>query len=101
MMKEEFMRELRSIPGHENDAEISLADWEKVQHVYMWHPAIPNVGGKSVIAHIYAYGGIMTIVDMLLRANKAEEADRKIREIRRDISVMEKHIAEIMAEVCA
>lgn len=98
MMREEFLKRVRAIPGREN-AEISDADYARVEYVYMFHPAIPNVGGKDVIAHLYAYGGMLVIRDMYARAKKADDAERKIAEIRRDIAGAEKRIAEIMAEV--
>lgn len=100
MMKEEFLRELRAIPGHEDDV-IMLNDYALVERVYTWHPSIPNVGGKAAIAHIYAYGGILVIKDMLPRAERAEQADAQIRAIRKDIQGMEQAIRDIQAEIYA
>lgn len=98
MMREEFLKRVRAIPGHEN-AEISDADYARVEYVYMFHPAIPDVGGKEIIANLYAYGGMLVIRDMYARAKKADEAERKIHAIRKDIEGMEKQIQDLMAEV--
>lgn len=89
---------LRRIPGHESD-KVKDGEYPYVEYVYMFHPAIPNVGGKDVIAHIYAYGGILVIKDMYARAKKADEAERKVHAIRKDIEGMEKQIQDLMAEV--
>jgi hypothetical protein len=100
MMKDEFLKRLHAIPGHESD-EVTTDEYTCIEYVYMFHPAIPDVGGKDVIAHLYAYGGMLVIKDMYARAEKADDAEQKIAEIRRDIAGAEKRIAEIMAEVCA
>ena len=98
MMREESLKRVRAIPGHEN-AEISDADYARVEYVYMFHPAILDVGGKEIIANLYAYGGMLVIRDMYARAKKADDAERKVAEIRHEIAGAEKRIAEIMAEV--
>lgn len=98
MMREEFIRELQHIRG---DATITAEDYAIVEYVYTWHPAIMDVGGKRQIAEIYAHGGMLVIRDMLPRAKKAEEYDRKIRAIRKDIAGMEKQVNDLMAEILA
>ena len=99
MTSEEFKERVEKIPSKYHD--FTQEDYAIIEYVYTWHPAIDNYGGKDQIAEIYAHGGMMVVRDMYARAQKAEEADKKIREIRRDISGMEKRIVEIMAEVCA
>lgn len=99
MTREEFKERVEKIPSKYHD--FTQEDYAIIEYVYTWHPAIDNMTGKDQIAEIYAHGGMMVVRDMYARAQKAEEADKKIREIRRDISGMEKRIAEIMAEVCA
>jgi hypothetical protein len=85
MTKNEFLRELRAIPGHETE-DITAQLYALVERVYTWHPCIPNVGGKRVIAQLYAIGGEVLIMDMLPRADAAiKAAEDSIRAIRRDI----------------
>lgn len=98
MMKEEFVRELQAIRG---DATITADDYAIVEYVYTWHPAIADVGGKRQIAEIYVHGGMLVIRDMLARAKKAENADGKMREIRRDIAGMEAKLAELQESILA
>lgn len=100
MMKSEFLDCLHAIPGHENDT-IMGEDYALVEYVYAWHPSIPEVGGKKVIASLYAAGGMLVMRDMLPRASKAEETDKTVREIRRDISGMERRISDLLAGVMA
>ena len=99
MTREEFKERLEKIPSKYHA--FSAEDYALIEYVYTWHPGIDNVTGKDQIAQLYAHGGIMIIKDMLPRAQKAEEVDGKIRAIRADISGMEKHIRDLMAEVCA
>lgn len=99
MTREEFKERLEKIPSKYHS--FSTDDYILIEYVYTWHPAIDNMTGKDQIAGIYALGGIMLIRDMYARAKKAEEADRKIRAIRKDIQGMEQQIADIQAEVWA
>lgn len=99
MTREEFKERLEKIPSKYHA--FSADDYAVIEYVYTWHPAIDNMTGKQQIAELYAHGGMMIMRDMYARSQKAEEADRKIRAIRADISGMEKMIAEIQAEVWA
>ena len=65
MMKAEFEKRI--------GASISRADYSIVEHVYMWHPAIPNAGGKDKIASLYLLGGMDVIRDMDRRAVEVEK----------------------------
>ena len=98
MMREEFIAKLREIPGHEDEI-IMPEDYAIVEEVYAWHPAIPDVGGKDVIAHLYAYGGMLTMRDMLARAVKAQNINARIAGIRKDIAGMEQKIRDLKAEI--
>lgn len=103
MTKEEFkmfLREAAKNVDHRIE-EPSAEDYKIVEQVYTWHPAIADVGGKRQIAEIYVHGGMLVIRDMLPRAQKAEEYDRKIRAIRKDISGMEQQVRDLMAEILA
>lgn len=100
MMKEEFIAKLREIPGHEDEI-IMPEDYAIVEEVYTWHPAIPDVGGKDVIAHLYAYGGMLAMRDMQARAVKARDINARIAGIRKDIAGMEQKIRDLKAELYA
>ena len=64
MMKQEFEQRI--------DAEVTPEEYKVVEHVYMWHPAIPNVGGKDMLAQIWKLGGMDLIEDMDCRATSRE-----------------------------
>ena len=100
MTKQEFIAQVQAVTNDATSA-ISAEDYKVVEYVYTWHPAIADVGGKRQIAEIYVHGGMLVIRDMLPRAQKAEEYDRKIRAIRKDIAGMEKQVDDLMAEILA
>lgn len=56
MMKQEFEQRI--------GAEVTQEQYRMIEHVYMWHPSIPNVGGKDVIAQLWKIGGMALIEDM-------------------------------------
>lgn len=64
MMKHEFEQRIGS--------EVTPEEYKVVEHVYMWHPAIPNVGGKDMLAQIWKLGGMDLIEDMDCRATGRE-----------------------------
>lgn len=100
MMKSEFIERLHAIPGHEQD-DVTQDNYTRIEYVYMFHPAIPDVGGKDTVAQLYAWGGMLVINDMYARAKKADEAEQRIRAIRKDIQGMEKAISDLMEGVKA
>lgn len=95
MMKVEFEKRI--------NARISQEDYAIVEHVYMWHPAIPNVGGKDKIADLYLIGGMDVIRDMDRRAVESEKKyddlyvqEKETKVIIEDLS---KRIAQIDVEI--
>jgi len=49
--------------------------WEVINEVYTFHPAIPDVGGKKVLADLYKVGGFGLIASMLLAARTSQGYD--------------------------
>ena len=78
MMKVEFEQRI--------NARISQEDYAIVEHVYTWHPAIPNVGGKDKISDLYLIGGMDVIRDMDRRAVEIEEGYDKLCSREKEIS---------------
>lgn len=64
MMKHEFESRI--------GAEVTPEEYAIIEHVYTWHPSIPNVGGKDILAQLYKLGGMTVIMDMEDSATKAE-----------------------------
>lgn len=56
-------------------------EWQVITQVYGFHPAIPDVNGKDVLAGLYKVGGMGIIRDMLVTANTAETYYQDVREI--------------------
>ena len=77
MNKSEFIHACESITCAKN-LTISDFDYEKIEVVYTFHPAISEVHGKEQIALIYTTFGMTVINDMLSRAIKARELENKI-----------------------
>lgn len=75
MMKNEFEN---LIHGSVTDEE-----YELIETVYMWHPAIRNTsntsGKEEVAAELYKNFGIVIFYDMYPRAKKAKEIEVNIR----------------------
>ena len=75
--------------------EISDQNYEIIETVYTWHPAINGVGGKDQIATLYETGGMPLIKSMLEAANimmdldkERRQAMRRMEEIRRRIETV-------------
>lgn len=87
MMKHEFEERV--------GGEISDQNYEIIETVYTWHPAINEVGGKDQIATLYETGGMPLIKSMLEAANimmdldkERRKAMRRMEEIRRRIETV-------------
>lgn len=87
MMKHEFEERV--------GGEISDQNYEIIETVYTWHPAINEVGGKDQIATLYETGGMSLIKSMLEAANimmdldkERRQAMRRMEEIRRRIETV-------------
>lgn len=75
MMKTEF-EDL--IHGSVTDEE-----YELIETVYMWHPAIRTTSGKEEVAELYKSFGLIIFKDMYPRAMKLKEIDEEIRSLNR------------------
>ena len=75
MMKTEF-EDL--IHGSVTDEE-----YELIETVYMWHPAIRTTSGKEEVAELYLSFGMVIFKDMYPRAMKLKEIDEEIRSLNR------------------
>lgn len=108
MMKQEFEQRI--------GAEVTPEEYKIIERVYMWHPSIPNVGGKDVIAQLWKIGGMALIEDMDHRASmqecEYESICTRLREatyqkgvlldrmagLQKQLNAMSSHIDELTAE---
>lgn len=84
MTKPEFIEKLTEIDpeiGQCADHELSNEDYITIEMVYTYHPVIRNSCGKKQIAHIYAYGGMAVIRDMVPTAANARQIEVQLREV--------------------
>lgn len=75
MMKTEFEDLIHGVVTDE--------EYELIETVYMWHPAIRNISGKEEVAELYKSFGIIIFKDMYPRAMKLKEIDEEIRSLNR------------------
>ena len=59
--------------------EVPESEYEEIEYVYTWHPAIKNVEGKDQIAAIFNAGGMMVIRSMKEAAAMAETVEEELR----------------------
>ena len=81
MMKHEF----------ENLAKTTVndADYEIIEKVYAFHPAIPDVDGKKVIITLWNIGGIGLMFDMYDTAQHAASLEHQIQAAKMEVSAAE------------
>lgn len=72
--------------------QVSNEDYQDIEYVYMWHPAISNVGGKEQIALLYMNFGLAFIRTML-------PAARKMYELKDRLRIAEKEVIKIQKEI--
>lgn len=54
-------------------------EYQLIEEVYMYHPAIRTASGKEEVAELYKSFGIVIFYDMYPRAQKAKEIEEHIR----------------------
>lgn len=87
MTREEF----RDLVG----LEISDADYEIIEKVYNFHPAVNEVSGKKEVAELYKSYGIVVFHDMLPRAEKNRELERQLRQAQEEEERVKQEIEEL------
>jgi hypothetical protein len=85
-MYDEFLRATGYGPTNE--------EWEIIERVYMYHPAIDEAAGKEQIYKLFEWGGMQLIYDMNPVACKMEQ-------ISDDIAEAENNIAKFREEEAA
>mgnify|MGYP003292502259 CR=1 FL=1 len=66
------------------------AEYNMIETIYMYHPAIDDVHGKMQVAQLWDIAGVTVFEDMLPRAEASKVIDNKIRELKRKIKELEK-----------
>lgn len=99
MMKHEFEERIKGT--------VSFEDYEIIELVYTFHPAIKNVEGKDQIAKLYKSFGMDFIKAMLPHAeailkaeNRAGEVQQEINKIVAERDAKKKTIADQFKQIC-
>ena len=89
MQKQEFEQLIQTtIPDEE---------YRIIEKVYVWHPAISNMEGKSQIADLYRDYGMAIIKNMEETADTMIELDRKEQDIRKQLEGIRERKARVAA----
>jgi hypothetical protein len=81
--------------GHQPTPE----EWELIHTVYAWHPAIPEVKGKEVIARLFQIGGIGVLQDMLLKARRVQELEDAFSQVQQELGNLKQEEETLKAEI--
>lgn len=102
MTEEDFLRLLNIVEVNQccdtltSIDELANEDYEMIEFVYMHHPKISHITGKSEMATLYYMGGMGFISHMYKEAQTAFEVKKKIVELQRRIE-KEKETIEYIA----
>lgn len=75
--------------------EISDKDYEAIENVYMYHPAIDDIKGKEQIVYLYKEFGMTVIKDMQKRASQYKYTINSINEHERSIQALKQSLKEL------
>lgn len=75
--------------------EISNRDYEAVENVYMYHPAIDDIRGKEQIVYLYKEFGMTVIKDMEKRALQYKRTINSINAHERSIQALKESLKEL------
>jgi hypothetical protein len=93
MMKHEF-EDLIGNP-------INDEEYDTIEYVYTWYPAISEIDGKAQIAKLYTDFGMPIIEDMVGRAGKMEKAERDLQLFRKELGVAQDRVNAVMDRIKA
>lgn len=93
MMKHEFEALVKT--------EVSDEFYDVIETVYNYHPTIPEVDGKKVIADIFTKYGMGMIRDMYPTAQKASDLESTIATLRREVEEAQEKLKNACDEYAA
>lgn len=74
-------------------------EWDIINFVYTWHPAISNVEGKKQIADLYIIGGMSCIRGMLPDAKMTLILESEIEKNKKEIRALQKKNEELIKKI--
>lgn len=94
MTREEFDRELRKASGDALTT-VTSEQYHAIEQVYTFHPAISEIDGKKQIAMLVKTFGMAIIYDMLPRAEKAEQMENELLQMKQAVANKEQQLREL------
>lgn len=77
---------------------VTNREYEVIEEVYMWHPAISKVCGEEDVAELYKCFGMTIFYDMLPRAVKAKVLDELLCVAQDEVKRLEGEIRDLSLE---
>lgn len=96
MTREEFEKSCYEV-NSKNRKHPTDAEYEVIEYVYNFHPAISETEGKRQIATLYVNYDMSIIQDMKPRAERMEKLEKDLRTTRAVLEDIENEIAELRA----
>lgn len=96
MTREEFTARVDEIlPGEDAAKKVTNEEYEIIEQVYTFYPAISETRGKEQFAYLYVNFGMSIIRDMEARAQLMQEKEAELAAARRTLDELEDEIAAI------
>lgn len=76
-------------------ATVTDSEYEVIETVYMYHPAVSNTEGKVQIANLYCTMGIRVIMDMVPTAHKARNIEQAIYAKKQELNDLQEALNEL------
>ena len=73
----------------EKDVHVSDDMYKTIEYVYMWHPSISELGGKTQIVHLFCDFGFEFIKNMVPDAETMDQIDKEIKDLKLQIHQLE------------
>lgn len=87
MLKEEFETLV--------DKCVTSSDYEKINHVYTWHPSISETNGKEQIAELYKQYGMSIILQMTEAADYGMKIEQDIADLRKQMNELDERYNDL------
>ena len=71
------------------------SDYEVIEKVYTFHPAVKEVSGKEEVAELYKSFGMSVFYDMLPRAERSCELEKKLRKVQAEANRIKEELEEL------
>ena len=78
---------------------LSDRDYEIIETVYLYHPAIRDVSGKEEVAELYKSFGMVIFYDLIGRAKKNQELEEQLRHAQAEVDRIKEEMVQNRASM--